>query len=129
MRKIRNLVKFLLAKASLQVEEEEKKTGEASSSDSVDFLRQLFEETTGISSSFLTETMLPTVTGMIAMLPDPNTKVVGAKIIFEYGQALMKEAYRSTARMIVSALPAGEVSLLDTDVLAMYVDVQKSNFV
>jgi hypothetical protein len=129
VRKIRNLVKFLLAKASLQVEEEEKKTGEASSSDSVDFLRQLFEETTGISSSFLTETMLPTVTGMIAMLPDPNTKVVGAKIIFEYGQALMKEAYRSTARMIVSALPAGEVSLLDTDVLAMYVDVQKSNFV
>jgi hypothetical protein len=73
--------------------------------------------------------MLPTVTGMIAMLPDPNTKVVGAKIIYEYGQILMKEAYRSTAKIIVSALPAGEVSLLDTDVLAMYVDVQKSSFV
>ncbi len=63
------------------------------------------------------------------MLPDPNTKVVGAKIIYEYGQILMKEAYRSTAKIIVSALPAGEVSLLDTDVLAMYVDVQKSSFV
>ena len=67
-RQIRNLVRFLLAKSDSNKEDESNESHDQSGSDSLSFLRNLFEETSNISKAFLAAGLLPTLKSMVSIL-------------------------------------------------------------